>query len=803
MEEKNMGKKYLVSAKDLTQTSDPAILSFKTTGDLTPLDTVIGQERAVGAIDFGLNMKSPGYNIFVTGFEGTGKSTIVRDILTRHARQLDTPQDLCLVYNFDDEYCPIALEMKSGTAAVFARRMAWFIENLKIKIPRSFESDRFQREKKAASEKYTLQQAAIFAEVEAFAQTLDVGIIQTETEYQAIPIHGGQPISEEVYQAYEKSEKDKIHAHLGQVRERLGIALRGMEKLGQEMKKEYQKLVEKQARSVVARQMETMADIFAHSPGVETYLNAIQTDIVENLALFMSSGNGQAPEDRANLSLMARNLLARYEVNVLCDRKNEAGAPVIFETSPSFQNLFGKIEHNPGADPTDFSKVRAGSVLKAHKGYLVLEVEPLLMNAHIWETLKSTLQNRALNLGDLPDPSGMGTTLLKPLPIPVDVKVILLGPYEPFRALQQADVKFNKIFKVRADFDFEAERTRENEEKYARFIARTCQSESLRPLTPCGVSAILEYGSRLVAAKNKLSLRFGVITGVLKEADYWARKAGSGVTREFVLQAINAHRFRHNLYEEKVQQGFDDHSILLDVKGTRVGQVNALAVYSMGEISFGRPTRITAESYMGGPGIINVEHEADLSGQTHDKGVMIIAGYIGRMFAQNYPLSVSISITFEQSYDGIDGDSASSTELYSVLSSLSGLPIRQGIAVTGSVNQKGEIQAIGGVNEKIEGFYDVCVKKGITRDQGVMIPIANVKNLMLRADVIQAVEAGDFHIYAVATIEEGLGVLLDTPAGKADSEGQYPENTVFGLVQKKLGKYHERSTNKPDRSEGL
>ena len=779
--------KFQVLAKDLIRTSDPALFSFKTTEELVPLDTVIGQERAVGAIDFGLNMKSSGYNIFVTGYEGTGKSTIVRDILTRHARQLDTPPDLCLVHNFDDEYSPIALEMKSGTAAVFARRMSRFIENLKIKIPRSFESDAFQGDKNAISETYTHQQSAIFSEVEVFAQTLNVGIVQAENEYQAVPLSGGQPVSEEAYQAYDEKKIAKIQSSLELVQDRLSLALRAMGKLGQEMKKEYKKRVENQAARVVARQMETMADTFVNSPGVERYLKAIQNDIIENIAVFMEAGNGHPKED---FLLMADNLVARYEVNVLCDRKNEKGAPVIFETSPGFQNLFGKIENNPGTGPSDFSKVRAGSVLKAHKGYLVLEVDPLLMNAHIWETLKSTLQNRALNIEDLPDQTGMGT-MLKPLPIPVDVKVILLGRYEPFRALQQADAKFNKIFKVRADFDFEADLTRENEEKYTRFIARTCRTEKLRHLTPCGVSAILEYGSRMVEDKNKLSLRFGVLTGVLKEADYWAKKDDSDVvTRKFVLRALNAHRFRHNLYEEKVQQGFDDHSILLDVAGTMTGQVNALAVYSMGEIAFGRPTRITAESYMGVPGIINVEHEADMSGQTHDKGVMIIAGYIGRMFAQDYPLSVSISITFEQSYDGIDGDSASSTELYAVLSSLSNLPIRQGIAVTGSVNQKGEIQAIGGVNEKIEGFYDVCVKKGITRDQGVMIPLANVKNLMLRQDVIRAVEKGEFHIHGVASIEEGLEVLMDTPAGIIDSEGNYPENTVFGLVQKKLGKYH-------------
>lgn len=788
-----MAKRFHVPAKELTRTSDDSLFSFKTTRELAPLDSVIGQKRAVEAIDFGLNMKSPGYNIFVTGYEGTGKSTIVRDILTRHALALETPPDLCLVHNFDDEYCPVALEMKPGTAAVFARRMARFVENLKIKIPRSFESEEFQTKKNETERKYADRQNSIFEEVEAFAQTLNVGILQAETQYQTVPVNGGNPIPAEEYQAYDEKTKKEIQENLGLVQERLSLVLKEMGKLGQELKKAYKKRVENQSDYVISRQIQTMEDLFAHNPGIETYLKRIQADIVENVAVFLDAGNGQGEK---GLLAMAEALVTRYKVNVLCDRKNERGAPVIFETSPSFQNLFGKIENYPamGAVPTDFSKVRAGSFLKAHKGYLVLEIDPLLMNSRIWETLKNTLVNRTLNIEELPDQSGMGATLLKPLPIPVDVKVILLGSYEPFRALQQADAKFNKIFKVRADFDYEADLTPENELKYARFIARTCLAENLLPFTPCGVSTILEYGSRMVEDKKKLSLRFGKVTGILKEADYWAKKSGADlVTREFVLSAVTAHRFRHNLYEEKVQQGFDDHSILLDVEGAIIGQVNALAVYSMGEIAFGRPTRITAEAYMGTPGIINVEHEADMSGQTHDKGVMIVAGYIGRMFAQNYPLSVSISITFEQSYSGIDGDSASSTEVYAVLSSLSGIPIHQGIAVTGSVNQKGEIQAIGGVNEKIEGFYDVCVKKGITRKQGVMIPAANVKNLMLRQDVIQAVSTGAFHIYAVASIEQGIEVLTDTPAGKMDSQLNYPENTVFGLVQKKLGKYHERS----------
>jgi len=394
----------------------------------------------------------------------------------------------------------------------------------------------------------------------------------------------------------------------------------------------------------------------------------------------------------------------------------------------------------------------------------------------------------------MPGQANHGMPSLKPAPIPLKVKVILVGGYQPFRVLQNTDLKFNKIFKVRADFDYEAELTQENGYNYARFIARVCKRENLLNFTPDGVCAVIEYGKRMVANQQKLSLRFGQILGILKEADYWATKNHApSVSQEYVIKAVSQHRFRYNLYEEKVLEKFDDQSVLIDVKGRITGQVNALSVYDMGEIAFGRPTRITAESYMGKLGIVNVEHESDLSGQTHDKGVMIVSGYLGRMFAQNYPLSVSISITFEQSYNGIDGDSASSTELYAVLSSLSGIPIRQEIAVTGSVNQKGEIQAIGGVNEKIEGFYDICAKKGLTENQGVMIPSSNVKNLVLRKDVVQAIEKKIFHLYRVRTIEEGIEVLTGVKAGYADSDYCYPENTIFGKVQEKLKKYHELS----------
>jgi predicted ATP-dependent protease len=391
---------------------------------------------------------------------------------------------------------------------------------------------------------------------------------------------------------------------------------------------------------------------------------------------------------------------------------------------------------------------------------------------------------------------GYGTASLRPQPIPLDVKVILLGSYRLFHVLQNTDSRFNKNFKVRADFDYEVERNEDTIQKYAQFIARVCKEEKLLPFTPEGVAAIVEYGEKYISHKKKLSLRFGPIVGIIKEAEYWARKNNESlVSGEYVIKAFNEYRFRYNLYEEKMHESYAEDTILIDVSGETVGQVNALAVYQIGDFSFGRPSRITAEAFMGKAGVINIEREAKLSGNTHDKGVLILSGYLGRTFAQNYPLSLSISITFEQSYGGIDGDNASSTELYAILSSLSGTPINQGIAVTGSVNQKGEIQAIGGVNQKIEGFFDVCKTKGLTGNQGVLIPQANVKNLMLKKEVLDAVAKGQFHIYKVATVEQGIEILTGKPVGQPDDEGNFPEGSVYGDVQQKLQKYLEKSMN--------
>ncbi|MCG8616427.1 MAG: AAA family ATPase [Desulfobacterales bacterium] len=790
-----MSDTFELTPADLTRQCADDPFDFESTADLEPLDRVIGQRRAIEAIDFGLNMKGPGYHIFVTGPEGTGKSTIIRDILTGHAAGMDTPADLCMVNNFDDESCPRVFEMPAGTAVFFARRMVRFIENIRGKLPRTLASQPFQERQAALRKNLADQQQALFSRVEEAAGKMGVGIVKTEQGFQPVPMAEGKPVPPEVFQSYEPEEKAAIQARLQDVHQKMAETMKETRQQAQEMKETLSRMAEAAADNLLSEEIALAFSDFYEKPKVRQFLDEVRQDMKDNLPLLLKLLGSDEEQTEKTDSLQAF-FDGRYEVNVLMDRRGTKGAPVIFELNPTYHNLFGKIEKMavPGAAVSDFTMVQAGALLRAHRGFLVLEVDALVRQPLIWETLKTTLQSRKLTIQDMPDQPGLFATALKPEPIPVDVKVVLVGSYDVFRALQGADPKFNKIFQVRADFDHEADVTTDSLMNYARFVAGVCKNHNLKPFSPVGVAAVVAHGNRLAEDQRKLSLRFGKVLSVIKEADYWASADGVEIIDDIhVEKALDAYRFRHNLYEEKVQERYDDNSILLDVTGQVVGQVNALAVYQIGEIAFGRPSRITAESFMGKPGIVNVEHEADMSGQTHDKGVMIVAGYLGRMFAQMHPLSVSVSITFEQSYSGIDGDSASSTELYAVLSSLSGCPIRQGIAVTGSVNQKGEIQSIGGVNEKIEGFFDVCLKKGLTGDQGVMIPASNVNNLILRRDVIEAVEQGRFHIYRVSTIGQGIQVLTGMAAGEPDDQNNFPADTVFGRAQNKLKSFHVRS----------
>jgi lon-related putative ATP-dependent protease len=797
-----MKEAYELAISELRRTCSPGQFKFKSTAEIKPLDEVIGQERAVQSIDFGLNMKSPGYNIFVTGLEGTGKSTIVRDITAKHARTLPTPNDWCMVNNFQDEYRPKALSVPPGKAGVLSKQMNRLVNSLQNKLPKAFEADSFQEKNRQIQEKYQKQEMALFQKLDAAAKARHLVINKTTAGFQTIPVKGGKPLTPEAYDSLTQKEQKRIEADVQALQTEIEWTLRESHKLRQAKGTEIEALAEEQTLFVVRDQMAFIRETYHDCPDILAYLDDVQDDLVENVESFLPPATA-SEKTKELLFPEPKPSFSTYKVNVLVDHRKTKGAPVIFEPNPTYQNVFGRIEKKAlmGGMTTDFSMVQAGSLLQADGGILIMEIESLLTNPLVWESLKIALQNKMLFIEDMGAGQGFAVSSLRPEPIPIDVTVILLGSYEIFQVLQNYDSKFNKIFKVRADFDYEAEINEQRIQQYARFVARVCKEETLLPFSPDGVAALVEFGAKHTSDKKKLSLRFGAIVGIIKEADYWAQKDRAAlVSSLYVIKAFNEHRFRYNLYEEKIHESYADETILIDVADGVVGQVNGLAVYQMGDISFGRPSRITAETYMGKQGLINVEREARLSGNTHDKGVLILSGYIGRTFAQRQPLSLSISLTFEQSYHGVDGDSASSAELYAILSSLSGFPLDQGIAVTGSVNQKGKVQAIGGANQKIEGFYDVCKSRGLTGKQGVMIPKANVKNLMLKKDVLDAVGRGEFHVYQVSTIEEGIQILTGKPVGSANKNGRYPKGSVYGNVQQKLRKYHEQAMKFSDRA---
>jgi lon-related putative ATP-dependent protease len=790
-----MSKKFELKAADLRYICDPKIFKFRNTSEIKPLDEVIGQKRAVQAIEFGLNMKSSGYNIFVTGEEGTGKSTIVKDLVSKHAGSLPKPDGWCLVNNFKDHFRHKAIAVPSGKAASFAKKMHKFVEALQKDLPKAFEGEGYLKRLSGIKARFSDKQNRLFHRIERFAARNNLQIIKSEEEIETVPVLDGTPLTPEEFNQLPNETKAVLEAGIRQIQEQIELVSVEIDKLNQALHMDVEKLMDEVSLAVVASRLEKIRAEFKDNAAILTHLDEIEQDIVENVHYFMPSEEGEGKESGIFKPPPEANL-NRYQVNALTDREPTKGAPLIFETNPTYHNVMGRIEKRAymGTVTTDFSMVKAGSLLNANGGFLIMELESLMMHPYVWEALKRALRAKFLQIEDIAEETGFGTVSLRPEPIPLEVKVVLLGSYDDFEVLQNYDHRFNKIFKVRADFDYEVERNPDTVQQYARFIARVCKEESLLPFTPRGVATIVEYGEKYVSDQNKLSVRFGPLLGVLKEADYWARKNRARlITDKYVIKAFNEYRFRYNLYEEKTHESYLDNTIMIDVDGAVGGQVNALAVYQIGSFSFGRPARITAETFMGKDGVINIEREAKLSGSTHDKGVLILSGYMGRTFAQNYPLNLSISITFEQSYGGIDGDSASSTELYAIISSLSGIPIKQEIAVTGSVNQKGQIQAIGGVNQKIEGFFEVCKTNELTGRQGVIIPRANVKNLMLRKEVIDAVKKRKFHVYQVATVEEGIEILTGMPAGKADKDGNYPEGTVYGAVQQKLAHYYKRS----------
>jgi predicted ATP-dependent protease len=798
-----MANRFEIAAERLTWRCDLSFLPFTCTAEMTPLEDFIGQDRAIRAIEFGLGVNKPGFNIFVTGLTGTGKTSIIKAFLkklTSDSPNTDGayPEDWCYVYNFSDPDRPEVLKIRRGWGKVLKADMEQLIRTVQREAKKMFESEEFAHQRQGMIEELQKQQQTTMEALMEEASRNDFTLRMTPSGIVLLPTKDGKPMQEADYLALPPNEKRRLEEKRGEIEKKVEDALRKGKKLEGEITEKLAAAEAEAADYLVRIPLADLKEKYGDHLKVVAYLEAVHDHILKNLQRFKGADGAPGTSQIAPMAMNEppADPFLPYRVNVFVDNSATHGPPIVVETNPTYHNLFGTIEKRPivGGYITDFTFIKAGSISRANGGYLVLYDRDVLSNPGVWEALQRVIKNREVRIEEpaaffgLVPPQG-----IKPEPIPTDTKVIMIGSPVLYRALASTDPDFRETFKVKADFDFEVDRSREHITAFACFISDYCHREGLHHFESSGVARIIEHCARLVEDQNKLSTRFSDTVDLLIESEYWARKENAElVSDKHVERAILEKNFRLNLIEKRLQEMIAEGTILVDVAGSVIGQVNGLAVYQMGDFSFGKPSRITAKTFMGRGGIVNIERESKLSGKSHDKGVLILSGYLGGKYAQERPLSLSSSVCFEQSYDGVDGDSASSTELYAILSSLSEIPIKQGIAVTGSVNQNGEIQAIGGINYKAEGFYDVCRLKGLTGEQGVLMPRSNLRNLMLRPDVVAAVQEGKFHIYAVSTADEGIEVLTGIPAGERDRDGHYPAGSLNDRVQKKLLHYSEQ-----------
>lgn len=784
-------------------------LNFKDTSELKPLKSgIIGQERAVKAMDFGLRVKEAGYNLFLTGPVGTGRTTYAQAKVQEVAKKDGTPGDICYVYNFEQPDFPMVLEFNAGEAAVFKKDMEELVKDLRTEIKKTFDSEDYEARQTQIRRKYDSQINSLWYGMEHVALKMGFTVQKTSTGIFTVPVDAeGKPMPREEFLKLPEERQRELNAQVADVQAEVNDALRKIRALEKTMRTELTELERETGLYSAGYLINQMKEEYSEYPRVGEYLEQVLEDVINNLNDFR-----QDPEDEQQQGFMlspkpeAGKKFEKYAVNVFVDNGKTDGAPVIVENNPTYYNLFGRVDYKSsyGTMVTDFTMIKPGAFHLANGGYLILQAIDLFANPAIWPALKRTLktcQARIENLGE--QYSMVSLVTLKPEPIPVNVKVILIGSTRLYHQLYALDEDFNKLFKVKVDFDYVMPRSNKELEDYASFVCGYCSRSGYRHLERSAMVKLLEFSSRLASDQEKLSTRFHEITNVLVEANYWAGKNGHDlVTEGDILQALEEKVYRSNLIEEKIRESIEQDSILISLEGHAVGQINGLAVLNMGDYAFGKPSRITVRTSLGQKGILNIEREIKISGPSHSKGVLVLCGFMAGRYAKDKPLSLNASITFEQLYDGVDGDSASSTELYALLSALSEVPINQGIAVTGSVNQYGEIQPIGGVNEKVEGFFYTCKARGLTGSQGVLIPKRNLRNLILKDEVLQAVEAGKFHIWAVETIDEGIEILTGVEAGQWSPEG-YPEGTINWLVDKKLREMAEEivSFGKDDEEE--
>ena len=795
--------KFTVPVERLKKICDEYIFDFKTTEEVTPLEGIIGQERAVKSMEFGLKMKSHGYNVFMTGVSGTGKFNYAQSYIKAVAKNEPTPEDCCYVYNFENASQPKALSFPPGQGKIFCEDMEELIEDLKIEIPKAFEGEGYEKEKAEILQEFQQQRSELMEELGKAAQEKDFVLKRTPTGFMTIPVVDGKEIDQDEFDQLDPEVKEDLEKKMNEVQIKSMEVTRKISNTEKEIKQKLKQLEQKVGLFAAGHLIEELKEKYQEYSKVVDYFEAVKKDVLENLDDFRAQ-----EDENSSLPWMKKPKAAeeKYSVNLLVDHSDNLGAPVIIETNPTYYNLVGRVEYESqfGMVSTDFTMIKPGAIHLANGGYLIIQAMDLLTNFSSWDVLKRVLKNKELQIENLQEQIGLAAiSSLRPEPTPINLKVIVIGNPYIYKILYHYDEDFRKLFKIKADFDSEMERSNANIKHMAGFISNHCRKEGLRHFNFAAVGKVTEYSSRLADHQKKLSTKFNDIIEVLYEADGWASlDSCETVEAKHVKKAIEEKVFRSNKLENKIQELFQEGTFLIDVEGEKTGQANGLSVLDLGDYTFGRPSRITALTHLGKRGIVNIEREAKMSGKIYNKGVLILSGYLAARYAQEIPLTLSATITFEQLYEGVEGDSASSTELYAILSSLSGLPLRQDIAVTGSVNQMGEIQPVGGINEKIEGFYAVCKLKGLSGKQGVMIPQQNISNLMLSDEVIEAVKEGKFFIYSVHNIDEGIEILTGVSAGELNEDGTYTKGTVNYLVDKKLKQYNRAIVKQGKQQQG-
>ncbi len=778
-----------LGVEQLRRRCEPKDFAFESTADLAPLEEIIGQDRAVRAIEFGLDISSSGFNLFLAGMPGTGKSTILRRILSRHTSDRPTPEDVAYVHNFEDPDTPSVLRLPGGMGARVRQDVTELIDDLRERIPKAFEGKAYEEQQRATAETYQERKQARLDELEEEAKKIGFEIKSTPMGFRTIPVSDGEPLTQDEYQALGEEKRQKLDARMEELQGKIRDAMSDVKDVDHAMKEDVRDLNRQVAMNVLGTLMQDLRGDYSQHDELVEYLRGLEHDVLENIDQFRAQEEPSLPIPGLRLPRQEPDL-GRYAVNLVVDNGATDGPPVVVEKNPTYSNLVGRIERKAqfGALLTDFTMIRAGSLAKANGGYLVLNVEDVLRNPFVYEALKRALMNKEVRIEDMAERYGLfSAATIRPEPIPLAVKVCLIGNPMWYHLLFAYDETFREIFKVKVDFDDQAERHDDSVGKVGGFVARLVEREELLHFDRTAIAAVVEESSRLVEDQEKVSLRFAEINDLLREASYWARRDDSELVKaEHVERAVVESEYRAGLSKERVQELMRREILLVDTDGEKTGQINGLAVHMLGDFLFGRPSRITAAVHLGREGVVNIERRVNMSHGTHDKGVLILSGFLGERYAQEQPLTIAASLTFEQSYSEIAGDSASSTELYVLLSALAQAPIRQGIAVTGSVNQRGEVQAIGGVNHKIEGFFDICAERGLTGEQGVMIPASNVQHLMLRRPVVEAVAAGTFHVWAVEHIDQGIEILTGVPAGEPDDEGGWAPDSINDRVRRRL-----------------